>query len=144
LQAPNLILDHVPVLVSEHMAHLAIPPDELPSLQAVRRLAVRLAPSNIKMWAALCRADSLGCGPGTPRHPITTWEEVAAKLDIREGKPKPILQGRDLLKLGMEPGREMGELLKCAYEAQLDGAIGNLDEAIAWVYARSTDNTVPC
>ena len=133
LQPPNLILEHVPILVGEHLAHIAIPPDKLPSFQAVRRLAVRLTPSNIKMWSALCRADSLGCGTSKPRHRVSTWEEVAAKLDVRESKPKPILQGRDLLKLGMEPGRKMGELLHRAYEAQLDGIIGNLDEAIAWV-----------
>jgi len=133
LQTPNLILEHVPILVGEHLAHMATPPDEVPSFQAVRRLAVRLAPSNIKMWSALCRSDSLGNGSTEPRHKISTWEEVAAKLEIRESKPKPILQGRDLLKLGMEPGRPMGELLHRAYEAQLDGIIGNLDEAIAWV-----------
>jgi tRNA nucleotidyltransferase (CCA-adding enzyme) len=133
LSVPNLIMEHVPILVGEHLAHIAIPPDELPSFQAVRRLAVRLAPSNIKMWSALCRADSLGCGTGKPRHRVSTWEEVAAKLDVRESKPKPILQGRDLLKLGMEPGRKMGEVLHRAYEAQLDGTIANLEEAIAWV-----------
>ena len=138
INAPNLILEHVPILVGEHLAHIApssrpSSPAELPSFQAVRRLAVRLAPSNIKMWSALCRADSFGCGTDKPRHQISTWEEVAAKLDICEHKPKPILQGRDLLKLGMAPGREMGELLHRAYEAQLDGIIGSLDEAIAWV-----------
>ena len=138
LQVPNLILEHVPVLVGEHLAHIAIPSDALPSLQAVRRLAVRLTPSNIKMWSALCRADSLGCGTDKPRHRVSTWEEVAAKLEIREHKPKPILQGRDLLKLGIEPGRQMGELLHRAYEAQLDGVIGNLDEAIAWVEKNQT------
>ena len=133
LRVPNLIMDHVPVLVGEHLAHIAIPPDELPSCQAVRRLAVRLVPSNIKMWTALCRADSLGCGTDKPRHRVSTWEEMAMKLDVHESKPKPVLQGRDLFKLGMEPGRKMGEVLRRAYEAQLDGTIGTLDEAIAWV-----------
>jgi tRNA nucleotidyltransferase (CCA-adding enzyme) len=133
LSVPNIIMEHVPILVGEHLAHIAIPPDELPSLQAVRRLAVRLTPSNIKMWSALCRADSLGCGTGKPRHRVSTWEEVAEKLDVRESKPKPILQGRDLLKLGIEPGRKMGELLHQVYEVQLDGIISTLDEAIAWV-----------
>ena len=133
LHAPNLILEHVPILVGEHMAHDAAPPGECPSFPVVRRLAVRLAPSNIKMWSALCRSDSLGNGSTEPRHKISTWEEVAAKLEVRENKPKPILQGRDLIKLGMEPGRAMGALLHRAYEAQLDGVISNLDEAIAWV-----------
>ena len=137
IHVPNLIMEHVPVLVGEHLAHHAIPPDEVPSFQAVRRLAVRLAPSNIKMWSALSRADALGCGTDEPRYRISTWVEVAAKLEVREGKPKPILQGRDLIKLGIEPGREMGQLLHRAYEAQLDGVIGNLDEAIAWVKTES-------
>jgi len=134
LHVPNVILEHVPILVGEHMAHVATPQDELPSFQAVRRLAVRLAPSNIKMWSALSRADSLGCGTGE-RYQISTWEKVAAKLEVRESKPKPVLQGRDLLKLGMQPGREMGELLHRAYEAQLDGIIGTTEEAMVWVKA---------
>jgi tRNA nucleotidyltransferase (CCA-adding enzyme) len=133
LQVPNLIMEHVPILVGEHLAHIAIPPDELPSFQTVRRLAVRLAPSSIKMWSALCRADSLGIGTGKPRHRVSTWEEVAVQLGVRESKPKPILQGRDLLKLGMKPGRKMGAVLHRVYEAQLDGTISTLDEAIAWV-----------
>jgi tRNA nucleotidyltransferase (CCA-adding enzyme) len=133
LHVPNLIIEHVPILVGEHMAHFATHDDEVPSFQAVRRLAVRLAPSNIKMWSALSRADALGNGRNEPRFQISTWEKVAAKLEVRESKPKPILQGRDLLKLGMQPGREMGELLHRAYEAQLDGTISTLDEAIVWI-----------
>jgi tRNA nucleotidyltransferase (CCA-adding enzyme) len=120
-------------LVGEHLAHIALQTDELPSQAAVRRLSVRLAPSNIRMWSALCRADSLGCGTGKPRHRVSTWEEVAIKLDVRESQPKPILQGRDLLQLGIPPGREMGKLLNCVYEAQLDGMIGNVDEGLTLV-----------
>jgi len=133
LHVPNVIREHVPVLVREHLAHRAVLPDELTSFQAVRRLAVRLVPSNIRMWSALCRADSRGHGTFEARYQISTWEEVAAKLEVRENKPKPILQGRDLLKLGMEPGKKMGEILQRAYEAQLDGTIGTFDEAIVWV-----------
>jgi tRNA nucleotidyltransferase (CCA-adding enzyme) len=140
LQAPNLFMDHVPVLVGEHMAHIALPADELPSFRSVRRLAVRLVPSNIKMWSALCRADSLGIGTGKPRHCLSTWEEVAEKLGVQESKPKTILQGRDLIKLGMQPGRKMGEVLHRVYEAQLDGTISTLDEAIAWVKASEPNN----
>jgi tRNA nucleotidyltransferase (CCA-adding enzyme) len=85
------------------------------------------------MWSAVCRADSLGCGDGKPRHRIETWEEVAEKLKIRENKPTPILQGRDLLRLGIQPGPEMGKLLRNAYELQLDGTLNNRDEAVDWV-----------
>ena len=137
LQVPNQIMEHVPVLVGEHLAHILPKQDaqgeSQPSFRAVRRLAVRLAPSNIRMWSALCRADLLGRGAGRSQYQISTWEEIAKRLDVRESKPRPILQGRDLLKLGIEPGRKMGELLNLAYEAQLDGTVCNLEEAIALV-----------
>jgi tRNA nucleotidyltransferase (CCA-adding enzyme) len=35
---------------------------------------------------------------------------------------RPLIQGRDLLRLGVAPGRAMGEHLKRLYELQLDGA----------------------
>jgi tRNA nucleotidyltransferase (CCA-adding enzyme) len=133
LQCPNKIIEHVPILVREHLAHIAVAKDAMPSSAAVRRLAMRLEPSNIRMWTAVCRADALGCGTGKPRHRVETWEEVAEKLDVRESKPKPILQGRDLLALGYPPGRAMGKILQEAYEMQLDGKITAFEEAKDWL-----------
>ncbi|GHT40694.1 multifunctional CCA protein [Planctomycetales bacterium] len=139
LQAPNRIIETVPVLVREHLAHSAIPNDQVPSRAAVRRLSVRLEPANIKLWAAVCRADALGCGDGQPRYRVETWVEVAEKLNVRESKPKPILQGRDLIPLGFKPGPAMGKILNDGYEQQLDGKINSLDEAIHWVQETQQD-----
>ena len=80
----------------------------------------------------------MGCGTGQLRHKIEPWEEVARRLEIREGKPHPILRGRDLIPLGFETGPDMGKILHAAYEAQLDGLFSNLTEAIAWLH----DNNV--
>jgi tRNA nucleotidyltransferase (CCA-adding enzyme) len=136
MRVPNRIMEHVVCLVREHLAHTAIPMNEKPDFSSVRRLASRLTPTNIRMWSALCRADALGCGTGQSRHRIETWEEVAEKLEIRDGKPIPILQGRDLLLLGVQPGPEMGKLLHEAYEGQLDGLFNNHDEAVHWIKTR--------
>ncbi|MDR0335883.1 MAG: hypothetical protein LBI18_02220, partial [Planctomycetaceae bacterium] len=91
----------------------------------------------------LCRADSLGCGTGQARHRIETWEEIAEKLNIRDNKPVPILQGRDLLVLGVPPGPEMGKLLHNAYESQLDGLFCNRDEALNWIKTQLQFNQSP-
>ncbi|MDR1141945.1 MAG: HD domain-containing protein [Planctomycetaceae bacterium] len=136
MKAPNQVVEHVRSLVREHLAHTVIPVNEEPDFRSVRRLATRLEPTNIRMWSALCRADSLGCGAGQSRHRIETWEEVAEKLEIRDRKPIPILQGRDLLLFGIPPGPEMGKLLHEAYESQLDGVFGNRDEALNWIKTR--------
>jgi tRNA nucleotidyltransferase (CCA-adding enzyme) len=133
MRVPNRMMQPIVCLVREHLAHTAIPIDKKPDFRSVRRLADRLFPTNIRMWSALCRADALGCGAGQSRHRIETWEEVAEKLEIRNGKPIPILQGRDLLLLGIQPGPEMGKLLHDAYEAQLDGLVNNHNEALIWI-----------
>jgi tRNA nucleotidyltransferase (CCA-adding enzyme) len=133
LQCPNKMIEQVPILVREHLAHSAIPQDAVPSFAAVRRLAVRLGPSNIRMWSALCRSDALGCGTGKPRHRVETWEEVAEKLNVRDSKPKPLVQGRDLITLGYSPGKLLGHMLQELYEMQLDGKITSLEDGIAHV-----------
>ena len=43
--------------------------------------------------------------------------------------PKPILQGRDLLELGLTPSKEFSVILAKAYQAQIDKKFTNIDEA---------------
>lgn len=131
MRAPHNIIEQVTTLVREHMAHMALPSSTDPNEKQVRRLAVRLAPSNIRMWCALCRADAKGCLARGTR--IDSWEEVAEKLEVREAQPAPLLMGRDLLALEMKPGPEMGKLLKLAYEAQLDGVFHTQEESLVWL-----------
>ncbi|HBT76625.1 MAG TPA: hypothetical protein DEB39_06795, partial [Planctomycetaceae bacterium] len=108
MRAPHWVGEHVKPLVAEHMAHLALPSEERPSDRIVRRLATRLEPSSIRMWAALCRSDAKGCRATFERHRTQSWQEVAERLAVLDEKPRPILQGRDLLPLGFRPGPGMG------------------------------------
>jgi tRNA nucleotidyltransferase (CCA-adding enzyme) len=55
-------------------------------------------------------------------------ERVRA-LDVAVRPPEPLLRGRDLLELGLEPGPLMGEVLRAVYEKQLDGTVTTLAEA---------------
>jgi len=51
-------------------------------------------------------------------------------LEVAEAAPNPILLGRHLVELGVQPGPAMGELTRAVYEMQLDGRVTNLEEAI--------------
>lgn len=139
MRAPGWLLESIRSLVAEHMAHMALPPDEEPSERSVRRLAVRLAPVSIRLWAALCRSDAKGCQASFDRHRTDFWEEVAERLAVNLEKPKPIIQGRHLLELGYLPGPDMGRLLHAAYEAQLDGLFHTITEGIDHI--RSIDES---
>jgi tRNA nucleotidyltransferase (CCA-adding enzyme) len=57
--------------------------------------------------------------------------ERARALGVQHAAPPPIVLGRHLLDLGLEPGPRIGEILKQIYERQLDGDVRTLEEGLA-------------
>lgn len=49
-----------------------------------------------------------------------------------ELKPKPLINGNDLIAMGMQPGPAMKPILEELYELQLEGAHKTREEALAW------------
>jgi tRNA nucleotidyltransferase (CCA-adding enzyme) len=102
---------------------------------AFRRLARRCEPD---LLYRVARADSLGRNAEwVPREQWYGAEaqewfiERSRELQVEQRPPDPILLGRHLLELGIQPGPEMGEITRAVYEMQLDGRVRTLDEAIA-------------
>ena len=93
---------------------------------ALRRLALAVKNTDLLLRAAEC------CYPAQQQ----LWNELrkrAEDLQILHTPPTPLLQGRDLLQHGIKPGREMGQLLQTAFDAQLDGAFMNHTSALLWL-----------
>lgn len=67
-----------------------------------------------------------------PSGPWAAALERCRWLGVHHEAPEPVLQGRHL-KGRMMPGPAMGKVLEAAYEAQLNGDIVTLDDALAWV-----------
>jgi len=102
---------------------------------AFRRLARRCEPD---LLYRVAKADSLGRNAEwVPREKwydaeAQEWFIVKARdLEVVSGAPAPLLLGRHLLELGLEPGPRIGEITKAIYEMQLDGRVRSVDEAIA-------------
>jgi tRNA nucleotidyltransferase (CCA-adding enzyme) len=96
---------------------------------AVRRLARRCEPD---LLYRVARADCLGRRPGTFAPVAMEWfREKVRALAVERQPPAPLLQGRDVLALGLTPGPEVGRIVRAVYEQQLDGAVTTLDEARA-------------
>jgi tRNA nucleotidyltransferase (CCA-adding enzyme) len=96
---------------------------------AFRRLAHKV---DLELLARVAKADCLGREPGRFDCTAMDWFlERARALGVEHRPPAPILLGRHLLALGVEPGPRVGEILKAVYEQQLDGKVTTLDEAIA-------------
>ncbi len=102
---------------------------------AFRRLARKVEPD---LLYRVAKADSLGRNPEWL--PKEKWFKAEAQewfiervreLKIENEAPQPILLGRHLIELGLQPSKQFGEILKSVYELQLDGKITNLEEAVA-------------
>lgn len=101
---------------------------------AFRRLARRCEPD---LLYRVAKSDSLG--RNAPWVPQEKWYgseaqewfiERARELNVEQRPPEPLLLGRHLLGLGLEPGPRIGEITSAVYEMQLDGRVRTVDEAI--------------
>tara|TARA_B100001123_G_scaffold171132_1_gene196936 strand:- start:100 stop:393 length:294 start_codon:yes stop_codon:yes gene_type:complete len=63
----------------------------------------------------------------------------AERINVKDDGPSPLLMGKHLLKLGMSPGPEMGEILKVAFEKQLNGDLQTNEQAISWAKSNYPD-----
>jgi len=100
---------------------------------AFRRLARRCEPD---LLYRVAKADSLGRNADwVPRE---QWYDAKAQewfiqrakeLEVLNTAPDPILLGRHLLEMGLEPGPRIGEITKAVYELQLDGRVCSLSDA---------------
>jgi tRNA nucleotidyltransferase (CCA-adding enzyme) len=102
---------------------------------AFRRLARKC---ELDLLYRVAKADSLGRNAeNVPREKWFTAEaqdwfiERARELEVTSRPPAPILLGRHLLELGLEPCPRIGEITRAVYEMQLDGRVTTLEEAKA-------------
>ena len=101
---------------------------------AFRRLARRCEPD---LLYRVAKADSLGRNAEwVPREKWYGSEaqewfiQRSRELQVDQRPPEPLLLGRHLLDLGVDPGPRMGDITRAVYEMQLDGRVRSLDDAI--------------
>lgn len=96
---------------------------------AIRRLARKC---EADLLYRVARADCLGRRPGRFEPVAMEWfRERIQALDVAVRPPEPLLKGRDLLALGLQPGPRVGRILQAVYEKQLDGAVTTPEDAQA-------------
>lgn len=130
------LLDEVPRLVASHLAPSMFFRDQSGDA-AIRRLARRVG--NIERLVRVAAADFAGRPPLPPKpFEAGDWlRDRARALDVERTAPDPLLKGRHLLALGLSPGPHFKELLDACYEAQLEGDVATLEDAIAFAEARA-------
>jgi tRNA nucleotidyltransferase (CCA-adding enzyme) len=130
MRAPGWLVDAVVPLVVEHQK-----PYDLYKINAsdrvVRRLARRVG--RIDRLARVSKADANGRPPLARQDPdpATVWLlERAKELEVVDKKPTPLVRGRDLIDIGIQPGPIFKNILSQCEEAQLDGEITSHEEGV--------------
>jgi len=95
---------------------------------------------NIEELVLVAAADHFGRGElkeqgaGSREYPAGKWLLARAEeLKVKEKPMEPLLLGRDLIALGMEPSARFKTILDEAYQLQMDGVIESKDEALSYV-----------
>jgi tRNA nucleotidyltransferase (CCA-adding enzyme) len=95
---------------------------------AFRRLAEKV---DLELLVRVALSDCHGRTGTFDCSAIDRFLERARALGVEHRPPEPIVKGRHLLELGVEPGPRMGIILRRLYEQQLDGLVQTLDEGLA-------------
>ena len=129
--SPRRIMDRVLPLIENHLFHIHSTITD----RSVRRLARRLEPETMNGLCILMTADHFARPPKPAVIPesIGLLRDKARSMSLQSAAPKPLLQGRHLIELGMTPGPVFAVILKAAFEAQLDGDFEDLAGAFHWM-----------
>jgi tRNA nucleotidyltransferase (CCA-adding enzyme) len=104
----------------------------------VRRLAAKLAPATITQLGRLIEADHSGRPPLPPGMPEEARKmcDLAVSLRVEAAPPPALLLGRHVLPyFEGKAGRHIGEVVKAAYEAQMDGEFNSVEDGLRWLGA---------
>jgi tRNA nucleotidyltransferase (CCA-adding enzyme) len=112
------LIEKVKKLVKYHMRPLNL--RKHLSKKAIRKLATQI---DIPQLLKLHQADVLGRGMQVDISYIDNIMEVYNEV---KDEIKPLIMGRHLIDLGVEPSKRLGVLLKEIYQAQLDGKFSDL------------------
>jgi putative nucleotidyltransferase with HDIG domain len=105
LKLPNALKDELITTTRLHMYPALTPP----TARNIRKLQAE-AGEYLSALEAVCRADA------GDRRTEETWQFFA----LQPVPIQPILQGRDLIERGHKPGKDFSQILKQAYQYQLE------------------------
>jgi len=101
---------------------------------AVRKLLKRIHPVRWQVLLAACEGDWRGRGIAgvgeIPFDPGLRFARAVAEERLDEAPPLPLVQGRDVLALGVPPGPRVGTLIREIEDARDRGEIRSRDEAL--------------
>ncbi len=125
LRLPSDLTSEVVELVRDHLRFINVPQMREAKLKRFLRR------ENFHRHLELHRLDCL-----SSHRDLSTFFfclEKLHELSLEQLRPQPLLNGHDLIALGLEPGPVFSEILGGLEDEQLEGRITTREEALQWV-----------
>ena len=84
---------------------------------------------NIELFISYLNATYLG----SKAVQVRALHNKAGKLGVLNAKTPALVQGRDIIALGIKPSKEFKMILDEAYQAQMRGEFASQEEADIWI-----------
>lgn len=128
LRRSRAVTERVQFLVAQHLRHCSAP-DMRPA--TLKRF---LRQDGIDELLELTRIDGLSSNGDLAYYEF--FRNALADLGADQARPTPLIDGNDLIELGMEPGPLFGRILDAIEDRQLEGTLTSRDQALEFVKIR--------
>jgi poly(A) polymerase len=128
LRRSRAVSERVQFLVAQHLRHCSAP-DMRPA--TLKRF---LRQDGIDELLELTRIDGLSSNGDLAYYEF--FRNAFADLGAEQARPTPLIDGNDLIELGMEPGPLFGLILDAIEDQQLEGTLTSRDQALEFVKIR--------
>ncbi len=127
LKYPNAVIETVVASVANHMHFIGV--------QKMRPSTLRrfLARPHIDEELALHRTDCLGSNGQLDNYEFLLAKRAEFAAKPQSLIPPPLITGRDLIALGLQPGPNFAQILHQVQTLQLEGGLRTREEALAWL-----------
>lgn len=115
--------------------------DETSYRNALRKFLKKILPFDWKVFLTACEADYRGRSlPNIEEDPFLIgkhFSETIRRYRLDEEAKSLLVTGEDLVQLGIQPGKQVGDLLRAVEHARDEGLIKTKDEALAYLREKS-------
>ncbi|HSR52516.1 MAG TPA: HD domain-containing protein, partial [Acidobacteriota bacterium] len=125
LRLSNEVRTEVVDLVRQHLRFMHVEDMRTATLKRFLRQDNFHKHLELHRWDCLASHGDLG-----------TWEFCRTKLEEfarQPARPKPLIDGNDLIEMGYRPGPQFKEMLTRVEDLQLEGELSEADEARRWI-----------
>jgi poly(A) polymerase len=128
LRFPNREKKHIVEAIRGHMRFIDV------QKMRASRLRKLIGAETFDLEMELHRLDCLGSHRMLDNYDFLNryLEELASEPVL----PEPWIRGRDLLDMGIEEGKQIGRILKAAYDAQMEERFASRTKLLEWIKGR--------